>query len=150
MSHRVYSGAQGSLYAVRVDNAIKLGRSLNPRGRIRAIQTGTASPAQLLSAIPQALISERSAHEQWGHLRLRGEWFTATPDLLAWIAGWEDVMRRFVVYGQRWAAAIENRQFHAWPRRRPLHHLVYVEQRVLEIQTALAKLDRRIAWSRKR
>ncbi len=41
--------------------------------------------------VPEDVMSEDEAHELWDHLRERGEWFRATPELRAWADALNDM-----------------------------------------------------------
>ena len=64
---------------------IKIGETDDVEGRIRALQTANPEELSLLGRIPCELHSEKSLHERFKHLRLRGEWFTPAPELLEFI-----------------------------------------------------------------
>lgn len=69
---------------------IKIGTTTsNPYARLRTLQTGAPEPLVLLAAIPGNLLLERELHERFAAIRTRenGEWFHATPELLAFIEG---------------------------------------------------------------
>lgn len=69
------------LYAIKDlhTGLIKLGYSMDPRSRVRELQTGSSSPLHLLyyeSCEPsRAALLERQLHRDLNHLRVRGEWF---------------------------------------------------------------------------
>jgi hypothetical protein len=69
------------LYAIKDLNSglIKLGYSLDPRARLRELQTGSSSPLHLVyyesvGDLPARLL-EKELHRDFAHLRVRGEWF---------------------------------------------------------------------------
>lgn len=75
-----------SVYFAEADGRIKIGYSRQVAARVNQIQTGNAAPIKLLGFIPGGLAREREIHAQFASARLNGEWFTATPELLAFIA----------------------------------------------------------------
>jgi hypothetical protein len=70
------------VYFVRAGDAVKIGRTGNLAGRLRALATGSAVPLELLAAVPGGRHEEARLHRQWGHLHVRGEWFRADEALL--------------------------------------------------------------------
>lgn len=80
-------GSPWQLYAARglgTLGPIKIGRSQNPAKRIRAFNT--AHRLEIVVQVPEWACSEAEAHARFQHLRLRGEWFEAAPDLLEFLA----------------------------------------------------------------
>lgn len=73
---------------------IKIGTAIDPAKRLRDIQGCNPRPITLLFAFPaghagasfyegrSARVTERGWHEQFSHLRIRGEWFHPGQDLL--------------------------------------------------------------------
>lgn len=74
------------LYALRNGYIVKLGRSATPSVRLRDLNIVLAGRGKLLALVSEAVVSEREAHERWASLRVTGEWFRATPELLEWLA----------------------------------------------------------------
>lgn len=72
----------------------KFGFSGDPHRRLRALQTGSSDTLVLLETVAvddQSVRSlERLLHQEFGHLRVRGEWFDCTPEqgvnYLRWFA----------------------------------------------------------------
>ena len=81
----LFSGAAGpSVYFVRAgsDGPIKIGQTDNAvTDRLRTLQTGNHNELQLMAC--SRLLSERRLHQIFAHLRIRGEWFKAEPELLS-------------------------------------------------------------------
>lgn len=75
-----------SVYFAGAGGQIKIGWSRKVASRLAQLQVGCASPLKLLGTIPGGRATERRIHERFAHLRLTGEWFTAAPELLAFIA----------------------------------------------------------------
>lgn len=74
----------------RDSNAIKIGRAREIEKRLKALQTASPIPLELLKTIPltseaQAKGLEAALHGQFWHLRMQGEWFRAEPPLLHYI-----------------------------------------------------------------
>lgn len=70
-----------------MSGAIKIGLSESPHHRITILQIGNPNPLRLLGVVEGDFKAERSLHRQWKHLRLQGEWFRATSELLAEVRG---------------------------------------------------------------
>lgn len=76
---------KGFTYFVRDGDVIKIGSSAQPKRRIYALQTGIARPLEVLAVVDMDIADEFTTHEQFAHLRVRGEWFRAEADLLQFI-----------------------------------------------------------------
>jgi hypothetical protein len=78
------SRSWGLVYAIQVgdDGPVKIGRSDNPAQRLRTLQTASAEPLRGLAAWPECFASEDLMHEEFAHVRIRGEWFRPVPELL--------------------------------------------------------------------
>lgn len=74
-----------SVYFADAGGQIKIGWSKKVSQRLAQLQTGSASPIKLLGTMPGGLAVERRVHAKFAHLRLSGEWFTAAPELLAYV-----------------------------------------------------------------
>lgn len=68
-----------------IRSAIKIGFATNLYQRFASIQSSSASPLKLLGAVAGTLDDEAALHQKWHPLLIRGEWFSATPELLEWI-----------------------------------------------------------------
>lgn len=64
---------------------IKIGRSIQPRARMRTLQSENGTKLTFLMAVPFSRITESAAHKRFGHLRLHGEWFRPDQELLDFI-----------------------------------------------------------------
>lgn len=70
------------------DGHIKIGTTTaSPHVRLRALQTANPRPLELIGAIPGDATVERSLHERFAHLRLTGEWFKSSQELVTFIEG---------------------------------------------------------------
>lgn len=72
---------QAVVYYIRRDSRIKIGTTTNMQARMGSLQ-----PDEILATEPGGRQVERGRHQQFAHLRYRGEWFTPADDLLAHIA----------------------------------------------------------------
>ena len=75
------------VYFIRAGTSgpIKIGKAQNVRVRLSTLQTSTAVPLHVLGIVAGGRDRERELHEQFAHLRLRGEWFVPEPELLQFI-----------------------------------------------------------------
>jgi hypothetical protein len=74
------------LTAAHPDYPIKIGFTQRLSGlRLRAIQTSCPYALEFLARMRGVQRQERELHERFDHLRLRGEWFSRSPELLAYI-----------------------------------------------------------------
>jgi hypothetical protein len=73
----------GVVYFVRSGDSIKIGHATNFKDRLRTLQTGNENPLEVLAAV--AGLNEYEIHQRFAHLRTRGEWFKAEPELLEFI-----------------------------------------------------------------
>jgi hypothetical protein len=86
--HRSYkpaprrAGVKEVVYFIRAGNAVKIGRTTNLSGRLKALATGSAVPLEVLAAVPGGRELEARLHRRWRHLHLRGEWFRADEALV--------------------------------------------------------------------
>lgn len=79
----------GWVYFIKADGAIKIGFSIHPKRRVLDLQTSHHVELELLAWVSTSILTERQAHEKFDHLKIRGEWFRAEPDLIEFIAGLE-------------------------------------------------------------
>jgi hypothetical protein len=69
------------IQAVRTGK-IKIGFTVNPKSRLRSMQTGSSSKLKLLSLWPATRAAERKLHEYFAEYRRDGEWFQMVhPDV---------------------------------------------------------------------
>ncbi len=74
-----------SVYFASSANRIKIGWSGQVATRLAQLQTGNPDPVRLLATMPGGRALERRLHERFADARLAGEWFAATPELMAYI-----------------------------------------------------------------
>jgi len=67
----------GMVYFIRDDasHRIKIGTSINPFDRLRALQTGSSARLRLMAICEGGRKGEREFHERFDRYRLTGEWF---------------------------------------------------------------------------
>jgi transposase-like protein len=81
--------ATGLVYFMRRADGvgpIKIGCSAWPERRLSALQIWSPHPLEIVASCQGAFADERRLHRQFADCRLHGEWFEATPELLATIA----------------------------------------------------------------
>lgn len=80
-------------YFVRcgTDGPVKIGVASNVSRRVQELQIGSPEPLRLLAQTRS--VTEVEAHRRWAILRLSGEWFESSPDLLAWIGSLQESTR---------------------------------------------------------
>jgi DNA-binding transcriptional MerR regulator len=68
----------------RTTQTIKIGCSWDPEQRMKNLQAGSPSTLVPLRYVPvdNGFEVEHLLHQQFSHLRVRGEWFQATPELM--------------------------------------------------------------------
>jgi hypothetical protein len=73
------------VYFVSDGAAIKIGRAVDVVARLRALQVSHQQPLTLLATLLAHRSIEGLLHRRFRTSRVNGEWFQATPDLLALI-----------------------------------------------------------------
>jgi hypothetical protein len=75
------------VYFVRAgpDGPVKIGLARDVARRLKTLQTASPVPLLLLGVVPGDAKVERQLHRRFAGSRLRGEWFTPSPELLAHI-----------------------------------------------------------------
>lgn len=63
--------------------AVKIGYSAKPAERIASLQSASAARLKLLGVCPGTREDESNLHARFADCRIRGEWFRASPELLA-------------------------------------------------------------------
>lgn len=71
------------LYVFKCGPYIKIGRSTDPKIRLKQIQTSQPEPVEFVAASPIHASVEPLIHERLKHLRLLGEWYPMHDDVLA-------------------------------------------------------------------
>lgn len=77
---RAYS-TQSLVYYMRIGDAIKIGVTTNMKARMAQLM-----PDELLATEPGTDELEKRRHKQFAHLRIRGERFKVTPELMDHVA----------------------------------------------------------------
>lgn len=63
------------------DNIVKIGFSTDLKQRLYSLQMDSWSKLEVLTYLPGTLETERTLHENFSHLHVRGEWFEYAADL---------------------------------------------------------------------
>jgi len=58
---------------------VKIGRSVDPMGRLKTLQTTSSTLLELIKVIDGNI--ERFLHKKFSHLKLHGEWFSFTDEI---------------------------------------------------------------------
>lgn len=77
-------GIEGYIYAIqaRALRVIKIGYASNPANRLKSLQTGSPDLLNMIGLWRGVLQDEIDLHLEFGKLRVHGEWFQETPELL--------------------------------------------------------------------
>lgn len=65
---------------------IKIGRSIDPTSRFKAIRTMSPDELVFLGSVPEKVYSEADLHKKFAEHRKHGEWFDAAPEIRELIA----------------------------------------------------------------
>ena len=79
---------RGSVYFIQEGGRmgpIKIGFSTNVENRLMTLQTANPNPLKLLYSLRGTEAQEATLHERFKHLRMSGEWFRCSPELLDFI-----------------------------------------------------------------
>jgi hypothetical protein len=78
---------KGSVYFISTDapdSPIKIGHTTLPvEDRLCSLQTGNPHPLKVLACVEADIYRENGFHRLFASARIKGEWFTRTPELLA-------------------------------------------------------------------
>lgn len=75
---------EGQIYCIQQGSRgpIKIGWSREPRLRLEELQIGNPTPLRLVAAISGTRSDESELHTRFAHLRIAGEWFSNSPEIL--------------------------------------------------------------------
>ena len=74
-----------SVYFIRHQGHIKIGKSVDPWKRLSSLQTAHYEPLEMLAIMPGSDDLEAGLHRAFGKYMKRGEWFQENGELLAFI-----------------------------------------------------------------
>jgi hypothetical protein len=75
------------VYFVQAGEHVKIGTSTRTEARLSQAQTMNALPVKLIGTVRGDRRLEKVLHKRFDHLRVQGEWFAASLELLAFIDG---------------------------------------------------------------
>lgn len=78
----------GFVYAIESGDVVKIGWSGNPERRFIKIAADCSRPCRLLGYIEGSRDDEAGIHVKFSNLRQHGEWFSASNELLQFVAHW--------------------------------------------------------------
>lgn len=79
-----FADAKGYVYFVGGrDGPVKIGFTVDVASRLSTLQTGSPTPLSVLAVVAGSPADERAYHRRFKGIRLHGEWFKRTTDLLA-------------------------------------------------------------------
>jgi hypothetical protein len=70
------------IYFLRSGDRVKIGVTISLGRRIKALESASGASIDLIGSIPGTKDCERELHEQFAEYRIKGEWFSATEELL--------------------------------------------------------------------
>jgi hypothetical protein len=79
----------GNVYFIKpigMDGPIKIGFSQNPKHRLEQLMVWSPFPLEIAAAMPGTWHDEQELHKRFASTRLHKEWFSASPELLEYIA----------------------------------------------------------------
>lgn len=68
------------VYFIRFSDRVKIGTTTNLKSRLEAIPHD-----EVIAVISGSYATETAIHNRFAHLRVQGEWFRATDELLDWV-----------------------------------------------------------------
>lgn len=72
------------IYVIGTHEKQKIGFSSNVGRRLRSLQTGNSDTLKIHHSVEvpaeQARFVEKTIHHEYNYLRIKGEWFTMTPE----------------------------------------------------------------------
>jgi hypothetical protein len=73
------------IYFIQTTAYIKIGLAKDPIKRLASFQIASPKKLHLVGLIEGRSWTEAKLHRQFADIRVRGEWFRATPELRQWI-----------------------------------------------------------------
>jgi hypothetical protein len=70
------------VYFLRCGDAVKIGYTTNPSGRLESLKTGLPTPIDAFVLVAGTEADERALHREFHQQRVHGEWFRANGALL--------------------------------------------------------------------
>jgi hypothetical protein len=75
----------GFVYFIRAGEAIKIGYSKDAYSRMADLQVANAETLEFMGSVKGDRQYESDLHDMFCHLQIRGEWFSAEPELIDFI-----------------------------------------------------------------
>jgi hypothetical protein len=87
--------AKGFIYFIqgKCGGAIKIGFSIKPEERLKALQTGYPDTLLILSMVPGSEATERAIHKELEAFRMNGEWFRPDDHVISFIKNVQPVKK---------------------------------------------------------
>jgi hypothetical protein len=112
------------VYAIKFLNYIKIGVSAHPANRVLNLTTCVPEPLTVIGVITGERNREQAIHRRFAHLRLRGEWFRATPELEHYLQTCRGAkLRKPVCVPEPWAAGRNGPVYGMGSKLLALHHI---------------------------
>jgi hypothetical protein len=70
-----------SVYFIQSGEFVKIGKTRDPKSRLRELQVGNPERLRILCVIPGGEEVEKEFHRKFNHLRRGGEWFIYTQEI---------------------------------------------------------------------
>jgi hypothetical protein len=70
-----------AVYFIKSGEFVKIGKTRDPRQRLRELQTGNPQRLRILCVVPGGEEVEKEIHRKFNHLRQGGEWFTHAQEI---------------------------------------------------------------------
>lgn len=86
---RKRSKLKSYVYFIKADNTglVKIGKSVNPKNRLKELQTGSANKLNIIKTIDGGVYLEQAIHAYFAHLRKHGEWFKPDTEMRKFLNG---------------------------------------------------------------
>ena len=77
---------EGDVYFIAdEDGYIKIGHARDVNSRLQSLQTASRQALRVVASTPGSISDEKTLHAKFADAHVRGEWFRATADLMAYI-----------------------------------------------------------------
>ena len=73
------------IYFIQAGTEVKIGTAIDVRKRVKLLQTGNAYNLRVLGVMAGGLEQERALHDGFAYLRVRGEWFRLSDEILYFV-----------------------------------------------------------------
>lgn len=76
---------EDTIYVIQCGGHLKIGYTQNLSQRLHALKTSNAQEIELIGSFSGTKSDEKKLHQQFAHLRAKGEWFHAESEVRSWI-----------------------------------------------------------------